>query len=54
MNNTLCLDEKYSTTRLIVNGECLMMNEQEKNSTSKIDNSTLFLLEGEGRKDEVV
>ena len=52
MTNTICLDEKYSTTRLIVNDECLMLNEKEDNSTFKIQNSTLFLPEGEGRKDE--
>lgn len=32
--NTICLDENYSTTRLlckIVNDECLMVNENEDN-----------------------
>ncbi len=44
MTNTICLDEKYSTTRLlckIVNddvipqerGQCLMLNGKENNST---------------------
>ena len=44
MTNTICLDEKYSTTRLlckIVNDEFLMLNENEDNSEFKIKNSTL-------------
>ncbi|MBD3842980.1 MAG: glycosyltransferase, partial [Campylobacterales bacterium] len=47
MTNTICLDEKYSTTRLlckIVNDECLMLNGDE-------DNSKLLPM-GENRKGE--
>jgi len=68
MTSTICLDEKYSTTRLILNDECLMVNENQDNSKLanavsqsekfprkfKIQNSSLFLPEGENRKGGVV
>jgi len=39
MTNTICLDENYSTTRLLckmLNDECLMLNDKEDDSKFKI------------------
>lgn len=45
MTQTISLDDKYSTTRLVFNDKCLIVNEKE-------DNSTFLLPEGEDRKGE--
>lgn len=52
MTNTITLNESYSTTRLIFNDECLMVNEKEDNSKFKIQNSTFVLPEDENRRGE--